>query len=293
MRTATIRRRTDEIAPKGVFWVFVEDANAEDASVSDVPCRKIGALPNGGEVRFAIGNAATRVFVTLGENGDTQPEQYTIPAGEDDVALAGESRFEPATGIVFRFDGNPDVPAQTPQPNRKKSTLLTVLILVVTAALSAVVAGALVKGLMNRGKASQTDAEQDKTFTVRDLSITLTDAFTQADDDDTEASFESDYCGVYLFRDPFEYLPEIADWTLEEYAEAIMPDDAELKEKDGMPYLEYRYSDEETGNTYYYIVVPVKGRDAFWAVNFATVLDNAVRLRPSIFRWAKSVTFAD
>ena len=54
---------------------------------------------------------------------------------------------------------------------------------------------------------------------------------------------------------------------------------------------EYRYTDEESGDGFYYIIVPVKGPDAYWTVSFATFIENAVRLRPTIFRWAKSITF--
>ena len=102
---------------------------------------------------------------------------------------------------------------------------------------------------------------------------------------------ESNTCGVYVLRDAFADYEGIADWTLSDYADAVLSEDMERKEADGVLYIEYDYTDEETKESFYYLVSLYKGPDAFWMVTFATFRENAIRLRPSFLQWAKSVTF--
>ncbi len=288
MRTVTIIRAENNVAPKSVCKVYVTDPNAPDAAIGSEACREVGTLYNGGSAVFAVGSEPVRILVAA-EDAE-RADRYDLPEGDADVTLTGECVFLRTGNTAFLFDSSiaAQIEAQKAVPQKKKP-FVPVILLVLVSVLAAAGAGFAVKLYMQK-KDADTGAH-DRTFKVQNLSITLTDEFIETSEDGLDASFESDYCGVYLLRDPFTVFPELSDWTPEEYADAIKPDDGEVKTQDDMTYIEYRYTDEESGDGFYYIIVPVKGPDAYWAVSFATFTENAVRLRPTIFRWAKSITF--
>ena len=288
MRTVTIIRAENNVAPKSVCKVYVTDPNAPDAAIGSEACREVGTLNNGGSTVFAVGSEPVRILVAA-EDAE-QADRYDLPEGDADVTLTGECVFLRTGNTAFLFDSSiaAQIEAQKAVPQKKKPFVLVILLVLVTV-LAAAGARFAVKMYMQK-KNADTGAH-DRTFKVQNLSITLSDEFIETSEDDLDASFESDYCGVYLQRDSFTMFPELSDWTPEDYANAIKPDGGEIKTQDGIPYIEYRYTSEESGETYYSVIVPVKGPDAYWSVFFVTFIENAVRLRPTIFRWAKSITF--
>ena len=104
MRNLTIQRRKRAIAMLAPVQFFVEDP-AGDVTIRKTRCRKLGEIKNGQMATFTIGEEAVRIFA-LHEmfSRNYAHDYYDIPAGTEDIQLAGENRLNPFTGHGYRFD---------------------------------------------------------------------------------------------------------------------------------------------------------------------------------------------
>ncbi len=130
MRNLTIKRNKTFVGCMGKFKVYVEDPSSNDTTINGVTCRKLGELKNGEEKTFEIAEGAAKVFVIADQlSKNFCNEYYELPEGQEDIALSGQCKLNPAAGNAFRFDNNNSAEAIA---NRKKSTGKGVVILVIS-----------------------------------------------------------------------------------------------------------------------------------------------------------------
>ena len=270
--------------------VYIEDYASGEIMINDTPCRKIGVLKNGEEKTFEISENASKVFVIAGKmSKNFCNDFYNIPAGEEDIYLSGQNRYNLASGNAFRFDGVAD---EEVLQNRKKGTKIGVVVLI-----AAIIVGGILGYLATSGILSSSTKEKPKDFSTNGMTITLTDNFRKTVVPDYTACYESKDVAVFVVKEEFDLFDGFGDYTLEEYGTLIIEGNAldssvKLQNKNGLTSFEYQAISEEDGKLYNYYVVVYKASDAFWMIQFVTVKSNSQSYQKSIIDWAKSVTFS-
>ena len=96
MRNLTIKRTKSFVACLAKIRIYIEDPTANEISINNTPCRKLGELKNGEEKTFQIPNEAVKVFVIADKlSRNICNEYYQIPEGEDDISLSGKNKYNP------------------------------------------------------------------------------------------------------------------------------------------------------------------------------------------------------
>ena len=284
MRNLTIKRAKRFVACLGTLKVYIEDPAANDLTINGCACRKLGSLKNGEEKTFEISEAAAKVFVIADKlSKGFCNEFYPLPQGSEDIVLTGKNCFNPVVGNPFRFDGVTDVQVLE---NRKKGSRKALVVLLVACAIG------FVFGWMIGSRLANADAEP-KDFSVKGMTITLTDAFKESEVQGYDAGFESKKVALLVLQEKFSLAPGFGDHSLEEYGALVLESNqkkAQLKTENGLTYYEYTYN-APNGNTYHYFVMLYKGPDAFYIVQFFTLEKDAASCRDDIFQWAATVTF--
>lgn len=136
----------------------------------------------------------------------------------------------------------------------------------------------------------------EKTYTHSGMSITLTENFKETSFEGFDICFDSADVAVFCLKEAFTLAEGIEDWSLDYYAELTLQANAAqnptLDQVDGMPIMEYTYSDAESGITYAYLSVMYKSADAFWAIQFACDAEIYEANKSTFIQWAKSVSFS-
>ncbi len=289
MRKLTIHRTKRFIACLVTLKVYIEDPNVCDLVINELPCRKLGELKNGETKTFEIGNNAARVFVIADRFSKGYcNEYYKLPAGEEDIELFGENKFNPAVGNAFRFEGvtDPEV-LENRKKGRKKGRIV-----LITAILVGLVTGFFA------GVIAASEPVEDQIFTTGGVSITLTNEFQEEQLADFVACYGSVDVAVFVRSASFAAEPELKNYSVEQYAEQVY----KLNEHDvpkgvqsdnGLTFYEYQHHNPEDGITYCYFTYIYKTENAFWIVQFATPDIEVENYRDSITQWAKSVTFEE
>ena len=138
---------------------------------------------------------------------------------------------------------------------------------------------------------------QPKSFTVEEITITLTNRFSKLEQEGFTAVYGSLSAAVMLTREEFalfEGTTLSADSTVEEYAESVIDaqelKNVEIKTEDGLTY--FIYDGSADGVTYTYLATVHKSKDAFWLIQFGTKADRFANAKSEFMTFAKSVTFA-
>ena len=133
---------------------------------------------------------------------------------------------------------------------------------------------------------------KDKTFSKDSISIVLTTAFAEKEQDIYTAVYDSVRAAVYIQKEEFELAEGFSDLSLQEYAQLVIDNngiDSEISGIDGLTYFVYeRESEGKTGKTRACVY---KSDDAFWLIHFACDIKDYDGLSESITKWAKSVEF--
>lgn len=284
MRTLSITRNKSFVGCAGRMKVYIEDA-AGDLYINDVLCRQLGTLKNGETASFPIGDEAVRLFVIADKmsRGYCQ-DCYPIPEGldGDTVTVSGKNTYNPGAGNPFRFDGVTD---ETILATRKKNGRRGVLIIV-----GAVVLG-IVIGLL------RVLPDLPKTFSPVDgMKITLTLDFDEYTVEGYDFFYSDDYLVVNGFLDGDFTADELAATSVQDYIPLFTAANdwmkgASIHEKDGFTY--YQYAEADGDDTYVYMGFFFKTAEGFWVVEFWTHEDNTKIIDKDIFRYAKSITFAE
>lgn len=282
MRSLTITRTKSFVASLGKMKVYIEDPDASEITIQNVPCRKLGTLKNGETATFTISDIAAKVFViadTMSRNYSN--DYYPIPAGTEDVVISGKNKYNPGAGNPFRFDGvtDPEVLA-----NRKKGGRKGIVILVL----------AFILGIGIGLAKNNVYTVKDQDFSVAGMTITLADNFEEMDYEGFTRCYESKSVAVLTLKEAFTLMPGLEDYTLEEYAELVLNANgmtmSDLKEQDGILYFSY-IAEGSSGQDYYYVATLHKGNDGFWLIQFATPATNESKLHDQFIDWAETVKF--
>lgn len=141
-------------------------------------------------------------------------------------------------------------------------------------------------------------AAKSKTFSKEDFSITLTNKFSEFQNDDCVASYQSKKSVVLISKESFEDLKEHeldASNTPAAYAKLIISvnelEDTEVLETEGQTYFYYRQTVHKT--QYSYLAFIVKDSTGFWMVQFACKTKNYNDLESSFFEYFDTFALAE
>ena len=293
MRNLTIQRRKSFVACTGKLKVYIEDP-AGDLTINGTPCRKLGEVKNGQTATFPIDENGGRLYAIFDKlSRDFCNDFYTVPAGAEDISVAGQCKFNPTNGNAFRFDGSDNTEegmAHHKRGNRKG------LIFLIVALLIGGIFGKFVGGWIGGALVRDKDNAEPKTFTAEGMSITLNENFSKDAVDMFTACYSSGEAAVFALKEPFTLMDGLENYTLEQYGQLVLQTngmtDFELQTVDGILYFEYEADNEADKTTYYYFSTVHKATDAFWLVQLAGDTKDAEELIPSFIQWAKSVSFS-
>ncbi len=129
------------------------------------------------------------------------------------------------------------------------------------------------------------------------LTITLTDKFYEGSKIAYTMYAESSDVLFVAQKESFENLQSIGideNSTLMQYARAVISSNTLLNitpqedEENNLTYFDYEKTSE--GRTFHYYAVVAKGSDAFWLCQFICEARNTSSLKPTLVKYAKSIT---
>ena len=142
------------------------------------------------------------------------------------------------------------------------------------------------------------EEETTETYTVEEMSITLTGIFTRQDDlaEGYDAAFVSFTTGVMVARLTYGELgydtdPHLTAYQLAETYTALAGTEHGVEEADGVIF----FTDTQTVGTedFAYFYAFYTSEQAYWVVAMYCPAENYEKNLPDYLRWAQSVTFAD
>lgn len=292
MRYLTVKRNKTFVGCACKLKVYVEDAASAEIQINDVACRKLGELKNGEEKTFEISEDAAKVYVIADQLSKSYcNEYYQLPAGEEDIALAGQCKFNPAAGNAFRFEGNcsPEVLA-----HRKKSTAKGAVILA-----SALLAGLICGIVMSSALFAGPFFVRDKEFSTEGVTITLTNEFQKTKQEGFVAAYRSREVFIAVQKEPFDSASVLETYSVEQYLQEMIEHNADklgpvsVTDADGLIGFVSKGKDSKTGKPCHYYYYCYKSEDAFWLIQFAVHEEDVEKYGQSIIDWAKSVRFEE
>ncbi len=293
MRNLTIKREKSFANAFCKMRVYIEDQEFGDTKILGVPCRLLGKIKNGKTETFQIDNNSNRVFViadqlTKGFCNDF----YQLEAGEEDILLSGENRYNPLRGNAFNFHNNDNPEALK---NRKKSNAKGVAFLAIC-----VVIGFCI-GLWSAFSSVEEITPEDGIFHCEEMSISLGQDFWEYENDDYEsygydAFFYSDNVNVSVVREDISLFENTEIETVEDYGNATIIyhrdyNPSKLQYQNGIAYFTTEYVDEVYNEEYKYCTFLFKSDKAFWVVEFSALKADYAQYASQINAWAQSVSF--
>ena len=286
MRNLILTRTKSFVGCAVKLKVYISDPAAGELTIHNIPCRMLGTIKNGETMVFPISEAPARLFVIADKlSKDFCCEYCDLPEGSQDVALQGKCRFDPYGGNPFHFEGNV-VPAKA----KRRSWIIGI-----SAVLAGVIIGlcaTVVPRLLR-----ERELQEPKVFSAEGMSITLTKAFSEMDATEygLTLGYGSQDTALFILKNRFTDAAELDTLSVEEYARYFLSENGLT----GSPYSAegftvYEYTDVSTadGQTYSYMIVFLKGPDAFWLFEFSTLESKADELRQTHLDYAKTITFS-
>lgn len=308
MRNLTIKRTKSFVGCLVKVKIYIEDATSNELVINGVACKKLGEIKNGKEATFQIENSAAKVFAIADKlSKDYCNDFYELCEGEDDVFLSGECKFSLGSN-AFRFDNNPSqAAAKNRKKGNKKGLIIFIAAIIVGFGFGYFITSSLFsndnhdnngsKGMSTSNSQDEEATKKDKTFSSKGMTITLTKDFKKSSYDGFTTAFESDSVAIFALKEEFSLLEGFEEYTLEEYASLVINGNnltsATTKNKDGLTYFEYYYTNEATNEIYHYYSFVYKTKDSFWMIQFALLDENTQKEEDNIFKWAKSINFDD
>lgn len=297
MRNLTIKREKSFVGCLAKMQVYLEDAEGGDLKLSiyvedesgeavkkEISCRRIGDLKNGEERTFEISEGAVKVFVIADKiSKDYCYDFYQLPEGDEDISLSGRNHLNPVLGNPFLFVGKT---YEELKPSQKKNVGKGVMVFI-----SAIVIGVLL-GYCITAAILGSLGNREKSFTIGDMSITLTDNFERQNVVGYSAGFASKNVDLLVNKTPFEYTVS-SKYSAAEYAELIIFGsnlESEVVTEGDLCY--FIFEDETSdGDAYLYYAYTYKSDDSYWILYFAVEKGKAKRYADDIAKWAGSVSF--
>lgn len=81
---------------------YIHDEN-EKVVIAGEQCKKLGALKNGEEKTFMIGEESAKVFAVYDLSISTTWDEIKIPEGTEGIRISGKCMFAPSVGNPFNF----------------------------------------------------------------------------------------------------------------------------------------------------------------------------------------------
>ena len=134
--------------------------------------------------------------------------------------------------------------------------------------------------------------KDEKEFSTKKFSITLTEDFEIFEDSAIEIGCVAEGIEVFVFEDTFEEGSKESKMTAMEYVEELTVDfdgSVKISEHNGVPFIEYIYQGENDEVVKNYKVFCYKGEDGFWMVHFITEIDYSLVYKPYIFEWLETI----
>ncbi len=133
----------------------------------------------------------------------------------------------------------------------------------------------------------------EKVFTSDGMHITLTEGFKEKEMEGYTACYDSPEIAVFTLKETGD---NITTMTVLDYAQLVLSANASKSPKnietiDGIPSMEYTYTNETTNVEYQYLTFMYKAADAFWLVQFTCKTEDYEADKPYFINWAKTVTF--
>ncbi len=281
MRKVYLTRDKSFVGCLGKLNVYVEDANAPDTVIADIPCRKVCKIANGETVSFDISDEETRVIVIADKlSKNFCNDYYRIPAGASDVEIGGKCTYNPPAGNPFRFHGVTDEDVLANRKRTGKKSLIIMLIAVVVGFVVGLV-GSMDSLIVN-----------DKVFKAEEFEITLTTQFEDYSDDGIYQFYSRD-CSACVYVYDFGEYPEFTEMSeldflnyLKSYN--VFTASSELKTVEGLLVVEVQ-AKSESGEIASYFSVFIKGDDAFYRFEFGSEIEKYPELRTQFIDWAKTI----
>ena len=270
------------------FKVYISDPEANELTIHNVSCRKLGTLKNGETAVFPIGETPARIFVIADKLSRNFCCEYCdVPEGNQDIHLRGKCLFDPNSGNPFHFDGN-----STPPKAKGKGWIIGVVATVVC-----ITAGLLLGQWIPR-MIQDKKMTEPQVFTAEGMQITLSKAYQKTDV--SEYGFTLGYASretaIFVLKEEFTLSAGFEDLTLDEYAQLVLSNNQMLGgspyQADGLTIYEYTEVSLEDGETYAYLIVFLKGPDAFWMFEFSTKEENAKAMRQTYLDFAQTIEFS-
>lgn len=281
MRKVYLTRDKSFVGCLGKLNVYVEDANAPDTVIADIPCRKVCKIANGETVSFDISDEETRVIVIADKlSKNFCNDYYRIPAGASDVEIGGKCTYNPPAGNPFRFHGVTDEDVLANRKRTGKKSLIIMLIAVVVGFVVGLV-GSMDSLIVN-----------DKVFKAEEFEITLTTQFTESIEDGVYY-FGSKDCSVSAYIYNFADYANIAQMSELEFLNLLKANDifsasAELKDVSGLLVVEEQ-AESQAGDIRSYFNVFIKTNDAFYLFEFGSEIEKYPETRTQFIDWAKTI----
>lgn len=285
MRNLTVKRKKRFVACLGKMKVYAEDISG-DMLISGVRCKKLGELKNGQEVTFQIDERAIKIFVIADKvTKEICYDCYQLPEGTEDVVLTGQNKYNPIIGNPFRFDGNTYDEATLKK--QKKATVRGIVFIAVCFLIGVAIGLAAVLLPLYFDEASP------QTFTSAGLTITLTDEFSEVEQDGFPVCFGTKDVAVITVKEEFSIMEGLGDKTLDEYGDLFLQNNTfnnMRKFTEGeRTYVEYEATPD--GEPFYYLGSLYKTDDSFWIVYFAVSIDKKGDYVDTFKEWANTVSF--
>lgn len=284
MRVLTIKRAKKYVACMTKSKIYIEDHITGDTIINHIPCRKLGDLKNGSEKTFSIDNEAAKIFVISDKlSKNFSNDFYQIPAGEEDVCLSGQNKFNLANGNAFIFDNNS---TEEVLANRKKNNNKGLIVLLIAALIGFSFGFFSIPDLLN---------PNNGIFTADNMSITLNDEFSRFNEEGYLQIFATEEVVVLVTKDSFADYEGLSENTLEEYGNLVIENrgftDCKLEKENDLTYFTYTFENPDTKDVYSYKSYIFKTADAFWIVQFATLVEDIEAYSEQVKEWASTITF--
>ena len=281
MRNLMITRHKSFVGCAMKDKVYIRDEQSQELIINGVPCRKIGEIKNGETKTFSIEEGEQQIFLIV----DRISKEYcnatvTIPEGQEDVALSGKHHFVFGSN-PFRFDG--EVLSKEQRAKRSRNHGIGVVITLVALIIGLNLGIALSNLVFSAVPATP------QTFAEGELQITLTDAFKQVEQPGFFASYQSKDAMVLAVRESETLF--IGDITLKEYGNLVLKANGktDLTMNKDEKFLWFEYIDTPEDQTFYYLAVCCRSRDAFWVINFVTPVSHKEEYKETFLSWARSI----
>lgn len=168
----------------------------------------------------------------------------------------------------------------------KKVGIILVVIAIIAAVAVAVFSGSLFGGY-----------DTPKKFTADEMSINLTDDFSQSHGGKYIACFDSKKVSVFVNKEAFDPETGMEQMTVEEFGKMIIDNNSikttGLKQKDDLTYFISTHSETGSNAVFEYYTFIYKTNSDFWIFQFSTPKKETDKFSPMVFKWAESVEFAE